>query len=110
VDDILGGREWWQRTANKEGGVRGEWISMKKHWQGLDADEVDGDMKEKEHKKRARQKQKEVVKKGKENEKEWEREQRKSQHEGAPAPETSVHTAEEDVVDEPYTPELDEMR
>jgi hypothetical protein len=88
VDDILGGREWWQRTANKEGGVRGEWISMKKHWQGLDADEVDGDMKEKE----------------------WEREQRKSQHEGAPAPETSVHTAEEDVADEPYTPELDEMR
>ncbi|KAL8280896.1 hypothetical protein RQP46_006575 [Phenoliferia psychrophenolica] len=38
VDTIIGGREWWQRSANKSGGVTGEWIAMKKDWDGLDAE------------------------------------------------------------------------
>lgn len=36
VRDVLGGREWWQRTANE---LKGEWISMKRDWNGLDKKE-----------------------------------------------------------------------
>ncbi|GAA5949067.1 hypothetical protein JCM21900_004847 [Sporobolomyces salmonicolor] len=36
IQAVIGGREWWQRTAHKEAGVDGEWISLKKDWQGLE--------------------------------------------------------------------------
>ncbi|KAK4698391.1 hypothetical protein P7C70_g7886, partial [Phenoliferia sp. Uapishka_3] len=39
MDKVIGGKEWWQRSANESGGITGEWISMKKDWQGLDAEE-----------------------------------------------------------------------
>ena len=102
----MGGREWWQRTANKEGGVKGEWISMKRDWQGLDADSAEYKVKEKLHRKEEREKRKEVIRRGKEREKEQTR-SRKS-HDGPPV-QTSDPMVEEDVMGEPYTPELDEM-
>lgn len=36
IKHVVGGREWWQRTAHKEAGIDGEWISMKRDWQGLE--------------------------------------------------------------------------
>ncbi|GAA5875983.1 hypothetical protein JCM16303_006982 [Sporobolomyces ruberrimus] len=36
IKRVVGGREWWQRTAHKEAGIDGEWISMKRDWQGLE--------------------------------------------------------------------------
>ncbi|GAA6058704.1 hypothetical protein JCM10212_003392 [Sporobolomyces blumeae] len=36
IQNVVGGREWWQRTAHKEAGIDGEWISMKRDWQGLE--------------------------------------------------------------------------
>ncbi|GAA5905176.1 uncharacterized protein JCM6883_006308 [Sporobolomyces salmoneus] len=36
IKNVVGGREWWQRTAHKEAGLDGEWISMKRDWQGLE--------------------------------------------------------------------------
>ncbi|BGP04824.1 hypothetical protein JCM10049v2_000626 [Rhodotorula toruloides] len=38
IERVVGGREWWQRTTHKEGGVDGEWISMKRDWEGLEAE------------------------------------------------------------------------
>lgn len=38
LNNVIGGKEWWQRTAHKSGGVDGEWISMKRDWEGLDAE------------------------------------------------------------------------
>ncbi|KAM0793477.1 hypothetical protein ACM66B_000919 [Microbotryomycetes sp. NB124-2] len=39
MKDIIGGTEWWQRTAHPEGGVDGEWISMKKDWPAPEDDD-----------------------------------------------------------------------
>ena len=33
---VVGGCEWWQRRARKDGGVEAEWISMRRDWQGDD--------------------------------------------------------------------------
>ncbi|GJN91644.1 hypothetical protein Rhopal_004667-T1 [Rhodotorula paludigena] len=38
IERIVGGREWWQRTNHPEGGVCGEWISLKRDWEGLEAE------------------------------------------------------------------------
>ncbi|GAA6047205.1 hypothetical protein JCM3770_006950 [Rhodotorula araucariae] len=38
IERVVGGREWWQRTSHPEGGVCGEWISLKRDWEGLEAD------------------------------------------------------------------------
>ncbi|SCV68484.1 BQ2448_605 [Microbotryum intermedium] len=43
IQNVVGGKEWWQRCPNPDGALNGEWISMKKDWHGLDADEVDDD-------------------------------------------------------------------
>jgi hypothetical protein len=45
VDRVLGGREWWQRNASsgpgtQVGGVKAEWISMKKDYVGFDNEAV----------------------------------------------------------------------
>ncbi|KAK4055202.1 hypothetical protein OIV83_000482 [Microbotryomycetes sp. JL201] len=39
VNEVIGGKEWWQRTAHPEGGIDGEWISMKKDWPGPEDDD-----------------------------------------------------------------------
>jgi len=38
VENVIGGREWWQRTSHPESGVCGEWISLKRDWEGLEAE------------------------------------------------------------------------
>lgn len=40
IQEVVGGREWWQRTSEKSGGIGGEWISMKNDWAGLDDEAV----------------------------------------------------------------------
>lgn len=37
IDNVIGGREWWQRTGHRDNGVDAEWISMKRDWEGLAA-------------------------------------------------------------------------
>ncbi|GAA6018146.1 hypothetical protein JCM11491_003334 [Sporobolomyces phaffii] len=49
---VVGGREWWQRTAHKEAGIDGEWISMKRDWQGLEKEAKDRAKREKAGKSR----------------------------------------------------------
>lgn len=39
IENVVGGREWWQRTAHRENGLDAEWISMKRDWEGLAAAE-----------------------------------------------------------------------
>ncbi|GAA5850059.1 hypothetical protein JCM8547_000999 [Rhodosporidiobolus lusitaniae] len=36
IEKVVGGREWWQRTAHVDSGVGGEWISLKRDWEGLE--------------------------------------------------------------------------
>ncbi|GAA5980276.1 hypothetical protein JCM11641_005526 [Rhodosporidiobolus odoratus] len=36
IQKVVGGREWWQRTAHADSGVDGEWISLKRDWEGLE--------------------------------------------------------------------------
>ncbi|GAA6001830.1 hypothetical protein JCM10207_002339 [Rhodosporidiobolus poonsookiae] len=36
IQKVVGGREWWQRTAHTDTGVDGEWISLKRDWEGLE--------------------------------------------------------------------------
>lgn len=36
IQKVVGGREWWQRTDHSDSGVSGEWISLKKDWEGLE--------------------------------------------------------------------------
>ncbi|SGY34354.1 BQ5605_C002g01619 [Microbotryum silenes-dioicae] len=43
IQNVAGGKEWWQRCPNPDGALNGEWISMKKDWHGLGANEVDDD-------------------------------------------------------------------
>ncbi|GAA5926587.1 hypothetical protein JCM3775_001058 [Rhodotorula graminis] len=38
IENVVGGREWWQRTSHPESGVCGEWISLKRDWEGLEAE------------------------------------------------------------------------
>lgn len=38
IEHVVGGREWWQRTSHPESGVCGEWISLKRDWEGLEAE------------------------------------------------------------------------
>ncbi|BGP12779.1 hypothetical protein JCM10213_007293 [Rhodosporidiobolus nylandii] len=38
IQKVVGGREWWQRTAHADTGVDGEWISLKRDWEGLEKD------------------------------------------------------------------------
>ncbi|GAA5980302.1 hypothetical protein JCM10908_001605 [Rhodotorula pacifica] len=47
IDNIVGGREWWQRTAHRENGLDAEWISMKRDWEGLAAAESKAEHKKK---------------------------------------------------------------
>ncbi|GAA5920760.1 hypothetical protein JCM1841_004171 [Sporobolomyces salmonicolor] len=50
IQVVIGGREWWQRTAHKEAGVDGEWISLKKDWQGLEREAKEKEKNEAEKK------------------------------------------------------------
>ena len=47
INRVVGGREWWQRTAHKEAGIDGEWISMKRDWQGLEKEAKEREKREK---------------------------------------------------------------
>lgn len=38
IENVVGGREWWQRTAHRDNGLDAEWISMKRDWEGLEAE------------------------------------------------------------------------
>lgn len=38
INNVIGGRQWWQCTAHRENGIDGEWISMKRDWEGLGKD------------------------------------------------------------------------
>lgn len=78
IQSVIGGREWWQRSANKSGGVTGEWIAMKKDWDGLDAE---GESEEgfdkirveklQRMKESAKQREKQAQKDGRAREKDW---------------------------------------
>ncbi|GAA5979277.1 hypothetical protein JCM5350_006951 [Sporobolomyces pararoseus] len=50
IANVVGGREWWQRTAHKEAGLDGEWISMKRDWQGLEKEAKEKEKREKAQK------------------------------------------------------------
>ncbi|GAA5859683.1 hypothetical protein JCM1840_006408 [Sporobolomyces johnsonii] len=50
MQNVIGGREWWQRTAHKDAGVDGEWISLKKDWQGLEREAKEKEKNEAEKK------------------------------------------------------------
>ncbi|GAA5922423.1 uncharacterized protein JCM15063_003299 [Sporobolomyces koalae] len=49
IANVVGGREWWQRTAHKEAGIDGEWISMKRDWQGLEKEAKERDKRKDDH-------------------------------------------------------------
>lgn len=117
---MIGGREWWQRTANPSGGIKGEWISMKKDWQGLDAGGEGEEGMDKlraaklhEMKKDAKAKEKRRWKMGKEQLAKWEQEDKEGQQgdgkeasEAATAPDPTVLEGEE----ESFSEDMDEMR
>lgn len=96
--NVIGGRQWWQRTAHKSGGVDGEWIAMKRDWQGLNDDaQGNEDLKRRNDEK---------IKKMKENAKfgsNWNREGRTESQ----GDDNLAHEIEEDAT---YSEDLDEMR
>lgn len=108
VVDVIGGKEWWQRTAHKTGGVDGEWISMKRDWQGLDAEGDDNEQLERlrdeklqKMKQKAKADQKRRWKMGKEKE-----DSAETTPEGTGPP-----TPEPEILEEAsYSSEMDEMR
>lgn len=109
VVNVIGGKEWWQRTAHKSGGVDGEWISMKRDWQGLDAAGDDNDALEKLRdekikgmKQTAKEDKKRRWKQGKAREEQAERAAGTAEGAETPTPVISE--------DESYSPEMDEMR
>lgn len=107
VVDVIGGKEWWQRTAHKTGGVDGEWISMKRDWQGLDAEGDDNeelerlrDEKIKTMKETAKEDKKRRWKEGKQREEQAEADNAEGGDESVP----------EVREEESYSAEMDEMR
>lgn len=90
IQRVVGGREWWQRSADKSGGISGEWISMKRDWDGLEDEDEDDEGKDRvrfetlqrmrESAKKRDQKAKSEVR---EQQKEWKaREKREEREEG----------------------------
>ena len=39
MDTLIGGRTWWRKRARADGCIEGEWISMKRDWNGNDLKE-----------------------------------------------------------------------
>ncbi|GAA5946989.1 hypothetical protein JCM3765_002103 [Sporobolomyces pararoseus] len=78
INNVVGGREWWQRTAHKEAGLDGEWISMKRDWQGLEKE-----AKEKEKREKAEKGEKAAKESGNELRRERTRELKESAKEDA---------------------------
>lgn len=116
---MLGGREWWQRTANKNGAVEGEWISMKKDWSGLNhEEETSGDVNSKvkaaklrNMKSEAKLREKRTWKEGKAREAQRDKEAENGATEDLETPVSAdPRPAVEAEAEETYSPELDDMR
>lgn len=128
IRDVVGGREWWQRTAQKEGGITGEWISMKKDWEGLpDADDEEADPEGVDRKRaealrkmkqEAKKQEKSERKQGQASEARWKKEDRADERRRKNG---DTDTEAEDVLDggpeedvggneAEYSEEMDEMR
>ena len=39
IEHVVGGTQWWQRRARKDGGIEAEWIAMRKDWNKEKLDE-----------------------------------------------------------------------
>ena len=123
IDEVVGGKQWWQCTAHRENGIDGEWISMKRDWEGLGKATAGGKKGEKTEEELEREQVKELKRRAKEREdKRWkegkeEHEKRERDDEGVNGPWVDTkggkHKAKglegaagEDV----YEEDLDEMR
>lgn len=116
IEKVVGGRTWWGQTANEEGGVNGEWISMKRDWQGLEGEEGDEEFEKvkeervKRMKEEKERRDKRRWKVGREKEKRAERAEAEGGV-GATEAVTDDEGGEDgEEGDETYTEEMDEMR
>jgi hypothetical protein len=107
VVDVIGGKEWWQRTAHKTGGVDGEWISMKRDWQGLDAEGDDNEELEKLRDEKIK-KMKESAKQDKKRR--WKEGKHREEQAEAGSAEGGDESVPEIREEESYSAEMDEMR
>jgi hypothetical protein len=123
IDEVVGGKQWWQCTAHRENGIDGEWISMKRDWEGLGKASASGKRGGKSEEELEREQVKELKRQAKEREdKRWkegkeETEKRDKDDAGVSGPwvdaEGEKHqpkVAEGAKGEDVYEEDLDEMR
>ncbi|KAM0755605.1 alpha/beta-hydrolase [Meredithblackwellia eburnea MCA 4105] len=135
IERVVGGREWWQRNAGKEGGIEGEWISMKKDWEGLETEDESDEANDKVRvetlqrmKEGARRRDKKAKSDARKQEKRRRKEEKEeSDRKNGVMPDATASGAEDSDSDtdeeaesergervgddeETYSPEMDEMR
>jgi len=124
INNVIGGAQWWQRTAHKDNGIDGEWVSMKRDWEGLGKGAASGKTEEELE----REQVKELKRRAKEREdKRWrqgrqERDKRDKDDDGRSGPWVDPHAdgtepksspatgGGEGEAEDAYSEDLDEMR